>query len=55
MDIEDKIAALIKEEYASIGFHDEGRATGAAHYIIELLANTDPQELQRFLAASRVL
>jgi hypothetical protein len=38
MDLEDKIAAIIKETYASTEFEDEGRSTAAAHEIILLLA-----------------
>jgi len=37
MDLEDRIAKIIKDEYAGTGFEDEGRSTAAAHDIINLL------------------
>ena len=37
MTLEDRIAKIIKDEYAPTGFHDEGRSDSAAHNIIALL------------------
>ena len=37
MNLEDQIAEIIRKEYASTEFQDEGRADSAAHDIVGLL------------------
>lgn len=43
MDLEDRIAEIIKRTYARDGYEDEGRSTVAAHDIMNLPMLTDGQ------------
>ncbi len=57
MDLEDKIAKIIKDEYASTGFEDEGRATAAAHEIILLIREMEAKvrEIKAFWKSAKEL
>jgi hypothetical protein len=48
MNIEDQIAAIIKEIYDTTGFEDEGRSDQAAHEIMALLEKLMPKGSTRW-------